>query len=201
MERRYTRHRNWSTKDTSMNLSLRRFVVEVFPMTTLLTLLTALKFLGVEKGANRITCWFTPFIAERAGFEPAKRFWRLHTFQACLFNHSSTSPLRFSFGATPKRPRKDRNIYPFSQKHSLYHLLHLRSPMTWESSVWNTCSKGAGCTAYRGHFLIQIEPLQGFPRESLQGFARKGLQGFQAKPLQGLWESSKIGKAGKAKDA
>ena len=30
--------------------------------------------------------------AERAGFEPAKRFWRLHTFQACLFNHSSTSP-------------------------------------------------------------------------------------------------------------
>ncbi len=32
------------------------------------------------------------FCAERAGFEPAKRFWRLHTFQACLFNHSSISP-------------------------------------------------------------------------------------------------------------
>lgn len=56
MERRYTRHRNWSTKDAPMRLSLRRFVVDVFPKTTLLTLLTALKFLGVEKGANRITC-------------------------------------------------------------------------------------------------------------------------------------------------
>ncbi|EHO73536.1 hypothetical protein HMPREF9140_00411 [Prevotella micans F0438] len=55
MERRYTRHRNWSTKDAPMNLSLRRFVIDVFSMTTLLTLLTALKFLGVEKGVNHIT--------------------------------------------------------------------------------------------------------------------------------------------------
>ena len=31
--------------------------------------------------------------AERTGFEPANRFCRLHAFQACLFNHSSTSPL------------------------------------------------------------------------------------------------------------
>ncbi len=30
--------------------------------------------------------------AERTGFEPANRFCRLHAFQACLFNHSSTSP-------------------------------------------------------------------------------------------------------------
>ena len=34
--------------------------------------------------------------AERTGFEPANRFCRLHAFQACLFNHSSTSPLRFA---------------------------------------------------------------------------------------------------------
>ena len=32
------------------------------------------------------------FPAERTGFEPANRFCRLHAFQACLFNHSSTSP-------------------------------------------------------------------------------------------------------------
>ena len=32
-------------------------------------------------------------IAERTGFEPANRFCRLHAFQACLFNHSSTSPV------------------------------------------------------------------------------------------------------------
>ena len=33
--------------------------------------------------------------AERRGFEPRKHFWRLHAFQACLFNHSSISPSRF----------------------------------------------------------------------------------------------------------
>ena len=30
--------------------------------------------------------------AEKAGFEPANRFGRLHAFQACLFSHSSISP-------------------------------------------------------------------------------------------------------------
>ena len=30
--------------------------------------------------------------AERTGFEPVIRFWRIHAFQACLFNHSSTFP-------------------------------------------------------------------------------------------------------------
>ena len=35
---------------------------------------------------------FSITTAERAGFEPAKHFWRLHAFQACLFNHSSISP-------------------------------------------------------------------------------------------------------------
>ena len=30
--------------------------------------------------------------AEKAGFEPAIRFWRIHAFQACLFSHSSISP-------------------------------------------------------------------------------------------------------------
>ena len=34
--------------------------------------------------------------AERRGFEPRKPFWSLHAFQACLFNHSSISPLRSS---------------------------------------------------------------------------------------------------------
>ena len=34
-------------------------------------------------------------IAERTGFEPVKPFGGLHAFQACLFNHSSTSPEEF----------------------------------------------------------------------------------------------------------
>ena len=39
-------------------------------------------------------------LAEKAGFEPAIRFWRIHAFQACLFNHSSISPL-ISHSITP----------------------------------------------------------------------------------------------------
>ena len=39
--------------------------------------------------------------AERRGFEPRKHFWRLHAFQACLFNHSSISPRAIcAFSAT-----------------------------------------------------------------------------------------------------
>jgi hypothetical protein len=30
--------------------------------------------------------------AERVGFEPTNHFWRLHTFQACAFDHSAISP-------------------------------------------------------------------------------------------------------------
>ena len=31
-------------------------------------------------------------MAEREGFEPSIRGYRIHTFQACAFNHSATSP-------------------------------------------------------------------------------------------------------------
>ena len=33
-----------------------------------------------------------PVFAERLGFEPRVHFWRTHTFQACSFDHSDTSP-------------------------------------------------------------------------------------------------------------
>ena len=33
-----------------------------------------------------------PVVAERGGFEPPIRFWRIHAFQACLFSHSSITP-------------------------------------------------------------------------------------------------------------
>ena len=35
-------------------------------------------------------------LAERKGFEPSIRYERIHAFQACDFNHSSTSLLRFT---------------------------------------------------------------------------------------------------------
>ena len=37
-----------------------------------------------------------PFLrkmAEREGFEPSRRYQRLHDFQSCSFNHSDISPL------------------------------------------------------------------------------------------------------------
>ena len=34
-------------------------------------------------------------VAVREGFEPSIRF-RIHTFQACSFNHSDTSPIFFN---------------------------------------------------------------------------------------------------------
>lgn len=36
--------------------------------------------------------WNASFYAERGGFEPPIRFWRIHAFQACLLSHSSISP-------------------------------------------------------------------------------------------------------------
>ena len=32
-------------------------------------------------------------VAEREGFEPSIRGYRIHTFQACAFDHSATAPL------------------------------------------------------------------------------------------------------------
>ena len=42
---------------------------------------------------TRLTSLVFYRFAERTGFEPANQFCRLHAFQACLFNHSSTSPM------------------------------------------------------------------------------------------------------------
>ena len=36
---------------------------------------------------------FYKFVAERKGFEPSIRFWRIHAFQACAFDRSATSLL------------------------------------------------------------------------------------------------------------
>ena len=41
-----------------------------------------------KRGARPLFLW----MAEREGFEPSIRDYRIHTFQACSFNHSDTSP-------------------------------------------------------------------------------------------------------------
>ena len=54
------------------------------------------KFLGIEnlgviKGANRISCWFTPFFAERGGFEPPVPLGTA-VFKTAVIDHSTISP-------------------------------------------------------------------------------------------------------------
>ena len=38
-------------------------------------------------------------LAEREGFEPSIRFWRILTFQASAFDHSATAPHAFQRSA------------------------------------------------------------------------------------------------------
>ena len=58
---------------------------------------------------------FTKFTsaAERRGFEPLIRFWRIHAFQACLFNHSSTFPDASLRDTVLENERKLRIIFLF----------------------------------------------------------------------------------------
>ena len=49
-------------------------------------------FTGEEINFNLLFLLVGSGFAERKGFEPLKRFRRLHTFQACAFDHSAISP-------------------------------------------------------------------------------------------------------------
>ena len=46
--------------------------------------------------------------AERGGFEPPIRFWRIHAFQACLLSHSSISPVDYLAGGLGNRVQRYR---------------------------------------------------------------------------------------------
>ena len=51
-------------------------------------------------------------MAVREGFEPSKRC-RLHTFQACAFDHSATSPyFTLSFFVIPYEPQLGARLTP-----------------------------------------------------------------------------------------
>jgi hypothetical protein len=53
-------------------------------------------------------------MAEREGFEPSVRFWRTHTFQACSFDRSDTSPEEYRTArAWEPRDAKDYNMAGF----------------------------------------------------------------------------------------
>ena len=46
----------------------------------------------VSRAFSLFNLLFFNQLAEREGFEPSIRYSRIHTFQACSFNHSDTSP-------------------------------------------------------------------------------------------------------------
>ena len=48
--------------------------------------------LGIFAPHRAILLFRNKMLAEGEGFEPSIRFWRIHTFQACAFNHSATPP-------------------------------------------------------------------------------------------------------------
>ena len=64
--------------------------------------------------------------AERAGFEPAKPFRGLHAFQACLFNHSSISPV-IRLPLTEQAPKLAYSAPQSFQCTNLYFLLDIRT--------------------------------------------------------------------------
>ena len=65
-------------------------------------------FLGIIKGVNRITCWFTPLLAEREGFEPSVRL----PVQRFSRPSRSTTPASFL--------KPSAKLRLFSEKHHFY---------------------------------------------------------------------------------
>lgn len=65
-------------------------------------------FLGIIKGANRITCRFTPLLAEREGFEPSVRL----PVQRFSRPSRSTTPASFL--------KPSAKLRLFSEKHHFY---------------------------------------------------------------------------------
>ena len=67
------------------------------------------------------------FFAERKGFEPSIRFWRIHAFQACAFDHSATSlKLNLSF-RNNKKITSPKNLNPTKSFYFEYFQCILRS--------------------------------------------------------------------------
>ena len=52
---------------------------------------------GEKQNPRKTPCFpriYAIILAEREGFEPSIRGYRIHAFQACALNHSATSPDR-----------------------------------------------------------------------------------------------------------
>ena len=79
------------------------------------TNLAAMSWMQLRQNKKANAYQHLPFcFAERAGFEPAITFGAIHTFQACLFNHSSTSPFRLAGSKSIDYPAKLNKRRAFS---------------------------------------------------------------------------------------
>ena len=86
-----------------------------------------IRFNNKNNQARAFSQYFTLIIAERTGFEPAIHFWCIHAFQACLFSHSSTSPIcpfkcqrHQLLLKRPQITKKNRNPKYFTQQKYLF---------------------------------------------------------------------------------
>ena len=129
--------RNWP-KDDYQNIGLCRQAMEVY------TKKNRCKTLILQRSSAFWRLIWRPswrlsetLPAERGGFEPPKRFWRLHAFQACLFSHSSTSPWlceSFVCYALPVKSLRPINIEESAAKVTLFfHRIGKKTLFLWPS--------------------------------------------------------------------
>ena len=71
-------------------------------------------FLGVKKGANLVTTWFTPFTAEREGFEPPVPL-STTVFKTAAIDHSAISPKLPLGSASFQKRCKGTTLFLFSK--------------------------------------------------------------------------------------
>ena len=62
------------------------------------------------------------YLAEREGFEPSIRGYRIHTFQACSFSHSDTSP---KSGRNDRASARQKQGYKHQNRCSLFAIRYL----------------------------------------------------------------------------
>ena len=81
---------------------------------TLSRILTPLSWCYMRKKSPHLHAGSSLNVAVREGFEPSIRC-RIHTFQACSFSHSDTSPYCFCYPLTGATGRYYRESAPFGQ--------------------------------------------------------------------------------------
>src|SRR3546814_20564086 len=99
---------------------------------------------GPDAGLPRPVIVIQQKMAEREGFEPSNGFSPLHTFQACPFDHSATTPLAWPSSrgkATHKAAlTNSRGVYPPPSRSRCSLALYTDSP---PNNAWGEAQRGS----------------------------------------------------------